>query len=76
MFVPVDELPPIFDELVSTGRGSRTPRPWIGIQVTEAEGWLYVTGVTNDASGRRARFEPGGIVLSLDAKPVKSLAKM
>ena len=76
MFVPVDELLPILDDLVSTGRASRTPRPWIGIQVTEAEGRLYVTGVTNDGPGHRAGFKPGDTVLSLDHKPVKSLAEM
>ena len=54
MFVPIDEVLPIFDELVSTGRAQRAPRPWIGVHITEAENRLYVTGVTEDGPAQRA----------------------
>ena len=76
LFVPIDELLPIFDDLVSTGRALRPPRPWVGVQVTEAEHRLYVTGVTADGPGQRAGFRPGDAVLSIDGVPVDTLADM
>jgi S1-C subfamily serine protease len=76
MFVPIDEVLPIFDELVSTGRAQRAPRPWIGVHITEAENRLYVTGVTEDGPAQRAGFRPGDAVLSIEGVPVDTLGDM
>jgi S1-C subfamily serine protease len=76
MFVPIDEVLPIFDELVSTGRAQRPPRPWVGVHITEAENRLYVTGVTDDGPGQRAGFRPGDAVLSIEGVPVDTLGDM
>jgi S1-C subfamily serine protease len=76
MFVPIDEVLPIFDELVSTGRAQRPPRPWIGVHITEAENRLYVTGVTEDGPAQRAGFRPGDAVLSIEGIPVDTLGDM
>lgn len=76
MFVPVDELLPIFDDLVSTGRAQRPPRPWVGIHVTEAEHRLYVTNVTEDGPGQRAGIQAGDAVLSIEGVPVDTLSEM
>ena len=76
MFIPVDELMPIFEDMSSTGRASRTPRPWVGLYVTEAEHRLYVTGMASDGPGHRAGFRSGDAVLSIDGNPVDTLAEM
>jgi len=76
MFVPIDEVLPIFDELVSTGRAQRPPRPWVGVHITEAENRLYVTGMTDDGPGQRAGFRPGDAVLSIEGVPVDTLGDM
>lgn len=76
MFVPIDELLPIFDDLVSTGRALRPARPWVGVHVTEAEHRLYVTGVTEEGPGQRAGFQPGDAVLSIEGVPVETLSEM
>ncbi len=76
MFVPIDELFPIFDDMVSTGRVSRTPRPWVGVNVTEAENRLYVTGVTSDGPGDRAGFKPADAILSVEGVPIDNLPDM
>ena len=31
MFVPIDLLPPILDDLLTRGRADRPPRPWLGL---------------------------------------------
>ena len=37
MFVPIDLLAPIYDDLVRTGQSSKTPRPWLGMHTTMAK---------------------------------------
>jgi len=76
MFVPIDELFPVFDEMVSNGRVSRPPRPWVGVHVTEAENRLYVTGVTADGPGARAGFRIADVILSVEGVPVDNLPDM
>jgi S1-C subfamily serine protease len=76
MFVPIDELLPILDDLVSTGRALRPPRPWVGVHVTEAEHRLYVTGVADGGPGQRAGLRRGDAVLSIEGVPVDTLADM
>lgn len=76
MFVPIDELFPVFDDMVSHGRVSRAPRPWVGVHVTEAENRLYVTGVTSDGPGDRAGFRAADAILSIEGVPVENLPDM
>ncbi|MEX2454603.1 MAG: S1C family serine protease, partial [Rhodospirillaceae bacterium] len=76
MFVPIDELFPIYDDMVASGRARRVPRPWVGVHVAEAEDRLYVTGITPDGPGDRAGFRPGDAVLSIEGIPVDNLADL
>lgn len=76
MFIPIDELIPIYDEMVSAGRVTRPARPWVGLHVSEAENRLFVTGLTADGPGQRAGFEPGDAILSVDGIPVQDLGDM
>ena len=76
MFVPIDDLMPIKDDLVATGRAARSPRPWVGMHVSEAEHRLYVTGVTSDGPSARAGIQPGDAVLSIEGVPVDTLSDL
>lgn len=76
MFIPIDELIPIYDDMVSTGRAVRPARPWVGLHVSEVENRLYVAGITADGPGQRAGFEPGDVILSLEGTPVQDLGDM
>ena len=61
MFVPVDLLEPILDDLVRTGRSAEPPRPWLGMYTADREGRLVVNGLADRRSGRarrRARGRP------------------
>src|SRR5262245_7969018 len=42
MFVPIDRLPPILGDLIADGRAASAPRPWLGVNTTEAHGKLIV----------------------------------
>ena len=44
MFVPVDLIEPILDDLVRTGRSAELPRPWLGMYTADRDGRLVVNG--------------------------------
>ncbi len=76
MFVPIDLLPPILDDLVRFGKVNRPPRPWLGLFATEAEGALVVAGLASGAPAARADLRVGDVLLKVDGAPIADLAEM
>lgn len=76
MFVPIDLLEPIYDDLVTYGKARRPPRPWLGMFTAETQGVLVVTHVTTDGPAARAGIEPGDVVLRVNEEPVAGLADL
>jgi S1-C subfamily serine protease len=76
MFVPIDRLKPIMDDLISTGRSSNPSKPWLGLFVVEAHGRVFVTRVVSDGPAERARLRPGDIILQVDDQAVTGLADL
>jgi len=74
MFVPVDVLAPIFDDLVTTGRSPIPARPWLGMYTQEADGQLVVAGLAEGGPAQRAGVQPGDLVLEVAAERVSTLA--
>jgi S1-C subfamily serine protease len=75
MFVPVDLLKPVLDELVRTGAQSASRRPWLGVNSLEEDGRVKVMQVNEDSPAERAGLEAGDIILAVDGIPVESLEK-
>ena len=75
MFVPVDLLKPVLEELVRTGSQSAARRPWLGINSLEEDGRIKVMQVNEDSPAQKAGIEAGDIILSVDGLPVESLEK-
>jgi S1-C subfamily serine protease len=62
MFVPIDLLKPILQELTGRGRASRQPRPWLGVYATEVTGKVYVTGVAEGGPAHLADIREGDLI--------------
>ncbi|PZQ65141.1 MAG: signal protein PDZ [Phenylobacterium zucineum] len=68
MFVPVDLLPPILDDLAQ-GLSSTSPRPWLGALTQEVGEALMVVGVSPGGPAARAELRPGDAILALEGAP-------
>jgi len=76
LFVPVDLLMPILDDLLTRGRASSPPRPWLGMYTGEDGGRLVVGGVATDGPADLAGVHPGDVVVEVAGKRVAGLAEL
>ena len=74
VFVPIDLLPPILADLLKTGRSGKAPRPWLGINVEEAHGRVFITRVTKGSPAEKAGLQVGDLILTVGGKAVNGLA--
>jgi S1-C subfamily serine protease len=73
MFVPVDLLKPVLDELVKTGMQKAARRPWLGVDSLEEDGRVKVLQVDDDSPAAIAGLRAGDIILSIDGEEVSTL---
>lgn len=77
MFVPIDLLKPIVDDMCQFGRRRTPPRPWLGMLVHEdTDDQLTIVGVYRNCPADRAGLKPGDVILSVADHPVSTLASM
>jgi S1-C subfamily serine protease len=74
MFVPVDLLKPILQELRSQGRSQASHRAWLGLNCTEADGHVTVIRVSRNSPAEAAGLRSGDQILQLDGAAVGDLA--
>jgi S1-C subfamily serine protease len=76
MFVPVDLLEPILDDLLRTGRAAGPRRPWLGMYTADAQGRVVVNGVAAGGPAERAGVATGDLVIAVAGERVASLADL
>ncbi len=74
MFVPIDLVEPILDDLIAHGRAAYAPRPWLGMYTQQAEGRLIVGGLAPGSPAERAGVKAGDLVLGVAGERTLSLA--
>jgi S1-C subfamily serine protease len=73
MFVPIDLLKPILEELITRGRASRRSRPWLGVYTAEMTGRIYVTGVAEGGPAHLADIREGDLITRVAEHDVATL---
>lgn len=76
MFVPVDLVEPILDDLITYGQARKAPNSWLGLYAAEAMERLFVSGVVPGGPAEAAGLEPGDLISSVAGEAVDSLGKM
>lgn len=76
MIVPIDILKPVFDDLVTLGRPSTPPRPWLGMTTAESDDRLVVAGLAKRGPAMRAGIDLGDMVVGVAGEPVTGLSTM
>jgi S1-C subfamily serine protease len=76
MFVPIELLAPIIDDICEHGRRSSPPRPWLGMLVHDDHNDLTVVGVYRNCPADKAGLKPGDVIVGIDDEPVMGLANM
>jgi S1-C subfamily serine protease len=76
MFVPIELLTPVVDEVCAYGRRASPPRPWLGVLVHDDNHELTVVGVYRNCPADKAGLRPGDVIVGVDDEPVAGLANM
>ncbi|MCG8354184.1 MAG: S1C family serine protease [Kiloniellales bacterium] len=73
MFVPIEALTPILDELKDKGRAS-SARPWLGVYAEEHRGHLFVNRVAPEGPAAAAGLQADDVIVAVDGRKVSGLA--
>jgi len=74
MYVPINRLKPVFEELVERGRLSTPPRPWLGVHTLEHTGLLVVAGISEGGPADRAGLKRGDVLQALNGEVLDDVA--
>jgi S1-C subfamily serine protease len=76
MFVPVDLLKPILQELRARGISAQSRRAWIGVNCVELNGAVRVVRVNGDSPAEHAGLQPGDRIVRIDGRDVGDLTSL
>lgn len=74
VFIPIDLLKPILDDLISTGRSKQPARPWLGVNAEEAHQRVFITRITEGGPAEEAGLQADDLILTVNGKPVSGLS--
>jgi len=74
MFVPIDLLEPILEDMLAHGSAASAPHPWLGMYTQQAENGLLVGGLAPGGPAERAGVQAGDLVLGVSGERTASLA--
>lgn len=76
MFVPVDLLDPILDDLLKQGRRAGPPRPWLGIYVVEVQDQVVISGLAEGGPAAGAGARKGDVIVDIAGARVSRIADL
>ena len=73
VFIPIDLLPPILDDLIAAGRPKKPARPWLGISAEAAYRRVFVARVTPGGPAEQAGIHTDDLLLKVNGRAVEGL---
>jgi membrane-associated protease RseP (regulator of RpoE activity) len=73
VFIPIDLLNTILHDLITNGRSSKAPRPWLDMNSEESHGRVFINRVTTGGPTERAGLQPGDLILTVKGTAVNGL---
>ena len=74
MVVPVHQLTPVLDDLITQGRRPGPARPWLGLYATEDEEGISVASLAPSGPAESAGLRNGDRIISVEGAEVGELA--
>jgi S1-C subfamily serine protease len=74
MYVPIDLLTPVLDDLQTLGRPNRPARPWLGLYAVENDEHVVIAGIASRGPAAKANLRRGDVVVSVGGTRVRGLA--
>ena len=74
MFVPIDLVEPVLDDLVRHGRRDGAPRPWLGVYLHDEDGRVVIQDVAPNGPAANAGLKPGDQIAAMGDQPIVQVA--
>jgi S1-C subfamily serine protease len=74
VFIPIDLLQPILEDLISKGRPGTAARPWMGLNAEESHGRVFISRITEGGPADEAGLKTDDLILKVNGQPVAGLA--
>ncbi|UCD82227.1 MAG: serine protease [Desulfobacterales bacterium] len=74
MFVPIDLLKPILNDLKTHGRPRRPQKPWLGVNSEESHGRVFITRILPGSPGEKSDLQVDDLILKVNQQPVRGQA--
>ncbi|MGE5540360.1 MAG: S1C family serine protease [Gemmatimonas sp.] len=75
VFVPVDLLKPMLDQVAASGKITPKPHPWLGLNASAHPGGLLVGRLSRNSPAQAAGIQRGDLVTGIAGRPVEDLAE-
>lgn len=76
MFIPIDLIKPILDDLKRSGQTRLPARPWLGVRTQEIHGRVIVERVRPGGPSEKAGIKTGDIILAVNDQAVQGMADL
>jgi S1-C subfamily serine protease len=71
--IPIDLFRPVREALLTQGRPTRPPRPWLGVRAVAIDGGVAVAGVSPAGPAQAAGLKHGDVIVRLNGDRVVDL---
>ena len=73
MFVPINDLKPILDDLIQNGRRTKDIKPYMGLTSSDNTGQVKITRVNNNGPAAKAGFSVNDTILAVNDEKINNI---